>query len=233
MTNQNPNIITYRRIRKAIGVLGMALPILLILLSCFPFFKTEYQDSISHYYHTNLREIFTGILCSVGLFLFLYEGTRNSNLLKNDKVLTNIAGFMAIGVAFFPTNIEDCSQKVKTLIPLCENNAWIGYVHYGCAAILFFIFGLISINIFTIGQDAESGIDKSIVDENNIYKSCGYVIFASMALSYFCGRYNCFKYSTLIFETIMLFAFGIAWLIKGRALGDKGMVGKMLYRENN
>lgn len=42
-----------------------------------------------------------------------------------------------------------------------------------------------------------------------------------------------FSYSTLVFEALALFAFGIAWLIKGRALGDQGKMGRKLYQENN
>jgi superfamily II helicase len=42
-----------------------------------------------------------------------------------------------------------------------------------------------------------------------------------------------FPYSTLVFETLALLSFGISWLIKGRALGDKGKVGRKIYREAN
>src|SRR6478735_12520132 len=49
------NLFTYRRLRKMIGLLGIALPIVLILLSLFPFFNTDIQPSISDYYYTHLR----------------------------------------------------------------------------------------------------------------------------------------------------------------------------------
>ena len=42
-----------------------------------------------------------------------------------------------------------------------------------------------------------------------------------------------FASSTLLFEALALFAFGISWLIKGRALGDRGKIGARLYREMN
>ena len=44
---------------------------------------------------------------------------------------------------------------------------------------------------------------------------------------------NVFSYSTLLFEALALLSFGISWLIKGRVLGDKGIVGKKIYRELN
>ena len=40
-----------------------------------------------------------------------------------------------------------------------------------------------------------------------------------------------FSYSTLLLESLILFFFGAAWLIKGRALGHEGKIGEKLYRE--
>ncbi|WPO80894.1 hypothetical protein [Flavobacterium sp. KACC 22761] len=225
------DIFTYRRIRRAIGYLGICLPILLVGFSLIPFFQTSIQPSISDYYYTNLREIFTGILCAVGLFLIRYKGHGNISVLKNDNLLTNIAGVMAIGVALVPTNPADFSQKIYTLIPSAKT--WLGWIHYGFAGVFFLILALLAINVFTIGQTNETGTPKSILNENNIYKFCGYTILASLILVPISEKFKLFAYSTLVFETIALFAFGIAWLIKGRALGDTGKIGQKLYQENN
>ena len=73
-TLETYDIFTYRRIRRAIGYLGISLPILLVGLSLISFFETSVQYSISDYYYTNLREVFTGTLCAVGLFLICYKG---------------------------------------------------------------------------------------------------------------------------------------------------------------
>jgi len=141
------DIFTYRRIRRAIGYLGIILPILLVVLSFISFFQTPVQHSISHYYYTNLREIFTGTLCAVGLFLICYKGNGNASVWKNDNLLTNISGIMALGTA----NPEVLSDKIYTLIPITEK--WIGWLHYGFAALLFLLFSLLAINVFTIGQE--------------------------------------------------------------------------------
>lgn len=225
------DIFTYRRIRRAIGYLGIVLPILLVGFSLIPFFQTQIQPSISHYYYTNLREIFTGTLCAVGLFLIRYKGYGNASIWKNDNVLTNIAGIMALGVALFPTNPEDFSQKIYTIIPSTEK--WLGWLHYGFAAVLFLILALLAINVFTIGQTSDTRTPKSILNENNIYRICGYIILASVILVPVLEMLKLFSFSTLILEALALFAFGIAWLIKGRALGDQGKIGQKLYQENN
>ncbi|MFA6404189.1 MAG: DUF998 domain-containing protein [Salinivirgaceae bacterium] len=222
--------ITYRRIRAAIGYLGIGLPIALIVFSWLPFFKTAFQNSISHYYYTNLREILTGILCAVGLFLIRYKGYKNPVFWKNDSLLTNLAGAMAFGIALFPTNPDACCQKIYTLIPYCAN--FLGIIHYTFAATFFLILAILSIVVFTIGQKQNLDIPVSIFNENNIYSTCGYLILCFIVLI---PIFSAFKvmYATLILEALALFAFGTSWLIKGRALGDTGKLGEKVYRERN
>lgn len=221
---QNHNLYAYRRLRRAIGYLGIFLPTILVLLSLIKFFTTKIQPSISHYYYTNLREIFTGTLCAVGLFLICYKGNGNKSILKNDNLLTNIAGMMAFGVAFIPTDpISDSCLKC-TLI-----NFSLTWLHYAFAGVLFLIFALLSINVFTIGQQKNTDIPVSMFNENKIYRFCGYTIIICVVLV----PLKLFPYSTLVFEALALWMFGISWLIKGRALGDDGVIGEKIYREHN
>ncbi len=231
INDRENNIKTYRRIRKAIGYLGFVLPILLIVLSLIPFFETSVQSSISKYYFTNLREVFTGTLSAVGLFLIRYVGFKSSSFWKNDNLLTNIAGFCAIAVAFIPTNPECWADKIYTIIPY--NGNFIGWIHYGFAGLLFLILAYISIRIFPLGQNEKDGARQTSFDENVIYKVCGYLMIGSLVLVPIFSALKIVSYSTLILEALILFAFGISWLIKGRALGDKGKIGKILYKENN
>lgn len=221
---QGNNLFAYRRMRRAIGYLGIFLPIILVLLSFFKPLATDIQPSISHYYFSNLREIFTGTLCAVALFLICYKGHGNASIWKNDNLLTNIAGLMALGVALVPTSPITESQLVFALIPYD-----LEWLHYGFAAVLFLIFSLLSINVFTIGQEPDSAMPASIWNENNIYRFCGYSILVFIILIPF----SLFAYSTLVFEALSLFMFGISWLVKGRGLGDKGIIGEKLYREHN
>ncbi len=222
---------TFRRIRKAIGILGISLPIVLVVLSWITFFDTKVQPSISNYYYTNLRELFTGVLCAVGLFLIRYQGTKSKNFWKNDCLLTNIAGYMAFGIALFPTSPNECTDKIYSLIPSC--NSLLGILHYGFAATFFIIIAVISISVFTIGQKENKDIPISIINENYIYITCGILILLFILLIPIFAFVSNFVYATLLFETLALFSFGISWLIKGRLLGDKGKLGKKIYREHN
>ena len=231
LTNSGNDIKTYRRIRRAIGYLGISLPIALVILSLIPFFKTPVQPSISAYYYTNLRELFTGVLCAVGLFLIRYIGFKSSSFWKNDNLLTNIAGYMAFGIALFPTNPDNWSAKIYTLIPL--NFKVLGFIHYGFAAVFFLILSVISIKVFTIGQKINDQIPVSIFNENYIYRICGYLMLVFIIMIPVFAIINIFTYSTLVFEALALLSFGISWLVKGRALGDRGKIGVRIYRELN
>lgn len=220
---------TYRRLRRSIGYLGVFLPIVLVLLSASGLFETKLQPSISHYYYTNLREIFTGTLCAVGLFMIRYKGQGNDKLWLDDCRLTNFAGMMAFGVALVPTNPLEGMTRINTLFPHAGD--WLGWFHYGFAALLFLIFSNLAINVFTQGQKKEPGTPNSIFNENNIYRTCGYAIIVFVILVPLLASVKSLPYSTLVLEALSLFAFGVAWLIKGRALGDRGQVGRKVYRE--
>jgi hypothetical protein len=228
METENDNQ-TFWRIRRAIGYLGISLPIVLVIFSLIPFFNTPVQSSISSYYYTNLREVLTGILCAVALFLIRYVGFKNRKFWLNANLLTNIAGFMALGIAFFPTNPDCWSQKIYTLVPV--NMKLMGIIHYGFAAVFFSILAIISINIFTIGSKGDDKIPVSLFFENHIYKTCGWLIVLCIILIPICASLKLVFCSTLILEALALFSFGISWLIKGRALGEKGIIGRKLYRE--
>ena len=223
------DILTFRRIRKAIGWLAISLPVSLILLPLIPFFKTSIQNSISYYYYTNLREVFTGVLCAVSLFLIRYKGFADPKFWKNDNKMTNLAGIMAMGIALVPTNPNSCSEKIYTIIPFCIN--FLGVLHYLFATVFFVILAIISYVIFTIGQKKNKNIPLSPLNENNIYKICGIAIIVFAGMIPVCDLLNFFPKATLILEALALTAFGTSWLVKGRFLGDKGKIGRILYRE--
>lgn len=231
MSYQDNNALTFRRLRRIIGYLGISLPMVLGLATIIDSY-VDLQPSISHYYYTNMRDVFTGILSAVGLFLIRYKGFGNKHFWKNDNLLTNIAGYMAFGVALIPTNPEAGVAKIYTLVPI--DAQYLGWIHYGFAAVLFIAFANLSIFVFTIGQKRDPGVPVSLFDENHIYRFCGILILSCIVLITLSGTlFPGFTHATYVFETISLFAFGISWLVKGRALGDSGMVGKKLYGERN
>lgn len=95
---------SYSVMRSGIGVLGLAFPLVIVIGGGLD----NLQGSLSAYYHFSpldparygagtMRDLFVGMLCAIGAFLFFYRG----HSLQEDVAL-NIAGISAVLVAFFP-----------------------------------------------------------------------------------------------------------------------------------
>ena len=87
---------SYLGLRKAIGFIGVFLPLVLVLGKIF-IEGTGIQGSISAYYYTVMRDVFVGSLCAIGVFLMSYRYQ------KYDTVAAILAGIFAVAVAVFPT----------------------------------------------------------------------------------------------------------------------------------
>lgn len=85
-------LISHLTLRRAIGVLGMALPFVLPALG-------GAQDSLSAYYGTPARDVLVGVLCTMGAFLLAYNGYT-----KRDRIASGVQGLAIIGVAWLPWN---------------------------------------------------------------------------------------------------------------------------------
>ena len=97
LDKKNDNlIISYKALRRLIGILGILLPVINILGGCL-IGEEPIQQSISMYYYTNMRDFLVGLLFVVSLFLITYKGY---NLI--DLIVSSIIGIAGLGVAIFP-----------------------------------------------------------------------------------------------------------------------------------
>src|SRR5487761_2372037 len=62
-------VISYLTLRRSVGILGIASPVILFFGFLILDPQCEFPPSISHFYFTNLGTYFTGTLCAVSLFL--------------------------------------------------------------------------------------------------------------------------------------------------------------------
>jgi hypothetical protein len=217
-TTQDPQVISYQTLRKTIGWLGIFLPFAMIVGAKVLSQCTTIQPSISHYYYTNMREIFVGTLCAVSLFLFSYKG-----LSKIDSYVSNLAGFFGLAIVFFPTNVlctndicYPCQQNVISLtrIPYHHN------LHFIAAALFFFTLAMMSIFLFRLSDKPGNKQTVQKRKRNVIFLVCGIIMLASIIT---CGIYIQFfkeENSTVVLwlETVALVAFGISWLTKGEVI---------------
>ena len=99
MTTNDPQltqIYSYLALRKAVGWIGILLPFVLMTGLIILFREKTVLRSISLYYHSDMRDLFVGALCSIALFLFFYKGYS-----KWDNRASNLAASFALGIAFF------------------------------------------------------------------------------------------------------------------------------------
>lgn len=97
---------SYFWLRVGLAGLALAFPILLWF-----FAGGDLLGSISAYYHEPAgrggalgrepRDVFVGVLCAIGAFLYLYKGYR-----WQENMALNIAGVAAAAIALFPTDLD-------------------------------------------------------------------------------------------------------------------------------
>lgn len=126
-------VLSYLGLRKAIGIIGIALPFVLVcgkLLLQGP----GIQSSISHYYYTVMRDVFVGSLCAIAVFLMSYRGYGST-----DNLAGKLACLFAVGVALFPITPEYNPTTHDKLI---------GFVHMFCAGAFFLTLAFFSLVLF-------------------------------------------------------------------------------------
>jgi hypothetical protein len=198
---------SYLFLRKAIGIIGMALPVVLIV--GVELMTGRVLSSISAYYYSDLRNILVGCLCAVGVFLILYRGPQ-----PRDDFFTNIAGFAAVGVALFPT---------RPAGQITNFQAVVGIIHIACAGAFFLTLAYICVFLFTARETAPpvAGQDRKST-RNVVYVGCGVTIAGCLALMVLLGalleEQTRSLRPALWLESIAIFAFGLAWLVKGKTL---------------
>lgn len=207
---QSP-VISFRNLRRLIGILGMALPAVCYLGGAV-FYHLALQRSISFYYYTNVRDVLVGLLVGMGLFLISYNGYE-----LIDSIVAKVTGFCGLGIAIFPCLFSpDASVPVGffQLAPRVSN-----VVHMSCAAAFFLLLGIYSIFVFTLTRAGRNMTDQKR-RRNFIYVACGLIILLGLAAlvmveAFLDPIFVQEKHLVFILETIMLEAFGVSWLVKG------------------
>ena len=191
-------MINTSRLRRWIGWLGPALPLIVVLLQlCNDSF--EWPTSISATWYTNACTPFMIILGAAGILLMCYKGYDIV-----DDILNTSAGIFGLGICLFPCSVPDAEDKVGTfLLPVGISDT----IHYICAVMFFGILAYNSLFQFT-KSSGEMTKNKKI--RNIIYRVCG----IGMVLSFGILLLPTFKIQVWLMETIALFFFGVSWLTK-------------------
>lgn len=219
--HENPIVFSYLTLRKAVGWIGLTLPFILWIGGwIFQLFAgaphLQIESSISSYYYTGMGNVFVGLLCAIGVFHLATEGYD-----LRDRISGRLACIFALGVAWFPTTPELKWPAVPT-----HAQCIVGNLHYTFAALLFLTLAFFCIFQFTQTTDLRTRTRRKR-NRNAVYYSCGGAILGCIAVIGtvktfdFLGIAVCFRHWldswkwNFWFESLALFAFGAAFLIKG------------------
>lgn len=194
---KDPVVLSYLALRKFVGIVAFLLP----LAVAIPWFILHHriETSISAYFYTGMRTVFTGSLCAIAMFML---GARGYD--AADEIFSIFSALCAIGVALFPTS---------PAVPTCHQ-VDVSYVHYTFAATLFVILAIFCLFLFTMSAGNRAPTPRKIV-RNCIYRICGGIIVASLILLPIFVKIVHWKYGGITFESTSLWAFGLAWMVKG------------------
>ena len=241
MDKKNDNfLISYHTLRQLIGVLGILLPFLCWAVNAFinrmdflnnPIFTDAWQSSaytpgkdlkpsVSDFYYSASGPFFTGVLITVAIFLFSYKGYDKDD--KNDryawitdKLLANTGALSLLGIVVFPT-----ASKIKLTdnIHIFVASGEIGRIHIACAGIFFLSMAVMSLVNFR----RNPGKVLIISGKGLMFLVCGWIMIAGiviLAAGFALSKTDVWLNGIFVFviEVVMLLAFGLSWLTKGKS----------------
>jgi asparagine N-glycosylation enzyme membrane subunit Stt3 len=206
-TPSNSLVLSYLDLRKAIGIIGIALPFVLALGKII-LESPGIQSSISSYYYTVMRDVFVGSLCAIAVFLMSYRGYE-----RKDDIAGRLACLFALGTALFPTAPDANATGRDTII--------------GTAHLLFAAFFFLTLAFFALVLFRKTNPDKPPTrrkkQRNMVYTVCGYAIIACIALivlvKFLPDGSPVQKFAPVFWlEAAAIVAFGVSWFVKGEAI---------------
>jgi hypothetical protein len=203
-SGDDPFVIQYLSLRKAIGIIGMALPFVLALGKVL-FESPGILSSISAYYYSDMRNVFVGSLCAIGVFLFSYRGYD-----WRDALAGKIAAASIVGVAMFPTTADDTPTNLTSKL------------HVTFALVYFLTLAYFALVLFR-KTDPERPPTRQKLWRNHVYTACGVTILACLALifvAFMIPKSSPLRQLNPVFylEAIAVIAFGVSWFVKGEGI---------------
>jgi hypothetical protein len=197
--------------RLVVGLLGLALPVLVIggdlLLPGGP----SLRNSLSAYYYSGLRDVFVGVMCVIGVYLLTYKISERDW----DNWLSVVAGVSAVVIALFPTLPEAGDPLSPWQVRLGVTLT--GYLHFTAAGVFTVALALVSLRFGH--RDAGYGKPRFATT----HRICGAIMLAALLALGALKAAGVDELAgvpvLLLAELVSTLAFGVSWLLKGIELG--------------
>jgi hypothetical protein len=206
-------VVSYLTLRQMIGWIGLLMPVT-VRLGGFIFEGIHTTDSISAYYYTGMRDVFVSTLVLVGILLTCYR-----TLSLRDNIISIIAGIAAIGIGIFPMDPTFATEVLQKYPEMASEKC---YINRGLLGFHFIFVGTFFALSFYLVYFRFSAFTPSIptrqkLIRNKVYKYCGAAMLAAFIAIGLLAFKN--KGASIFWpETLAVFAFALAWLVKGQMI---------------
>ncbi|MGB0505057.1 MAG: hypothetical protein ACPGGK_02580 [Pikeienuella sp.] len=237
----DPNVrVDQRLLARFVGLVALGLPVVMLTASAL---GNCFYISISHFYYAQFwGDVFVGALVFIGAFLISYRGASRSE--SRLATIAGLAAFAVAalptsergcslesfsGRALADFNLAE-GAKYVTITPASDNNTFFllfknaDTLHFSAAAVLFAFLAYYSLFVFTRKApehtEKRGGSNPAKRNRNWVYYvSGGLIVFSMLVLAAktILGFewWNTYRL-TFWFEALALWAFGTAWMVKGR-----------------
>ncbi len=200
--HRDPRVTSYLTLRRAVGYLGIALPVALAAGNTL-IFSGRLQQSVSDYFYTGMRGVLVGGLCVIGAFLLAHHAED-----RWERLFTRAAGVGAIGVGLFPTPPPHPSLL----------GAVAGDLHVTFGALAFTALLALPLWLF---RRTDPGRSRPDLLRKRVYLASGIVMLlalmtaglSSLPLAAALGHLDPVFWA----ESAAIAAFSVAWLVRGQA----------------
>jgi hypothetical protein len=209
-TNQAELARAYSYLQRAVGVLSVLLPPVLLVGHQLVDDDAHLLGSVSAYYYSGMGNVFVGVLCALAVFFLSYQ-YRPAFEFQLDSTLSRVAALAAAGVAIFPT--LDAKAGAST------GEEWVSRVHLTSAFTLLTLLAFLAYFRFTRTGGGDPTPQKLV--RNKIYRGCGLVIAVALLVAGLTMVVSepTWWHAFMWAEIVCIEAFGFSWLVKGGFCG--------------
>lgn len=210
----DPFVLTYFNVRQSLGVIAAVFPLLLLTGGLVT--EGQVLPSISDYYFSAMRDFVVGALVAIGIFLLAYKGEKHVHRDWLDTLTGFGAGAASIGLALFPN--QPHARGIETFFhAIMDDRISVG-LHFLSSFVFLTALTLYCLRVFCRGAQPR---------QRRIFVICGWALLTVGVTATFASFVRAFDWFgasfavedlNLIFwlETTGIWAFCIAWLVKGQ-----------------